>query len=150
MMGSGKATSMRFYSKVTASFWLMLFSCCAWIAIGVVAVHGHSRLYPSLALVYVGLLLVSVFTQIFCYWEMRAEGLFERRLWSSRLIAFDEIVSIAPAMLGKRHRPGWLSINFSRPAPLSDRGTLLFSPARPNDFLSALRHAAPWATFDVP
>lgn len=140
---------MRFYSKVSAALWINVFTACVWVYIAF-AHHTHTSIasaYKLTAAVWIFLGLVTVLMQLFCFWELRPEGLFERRLWNTRIIPFDQITRIAPALLGNKPRPGWLGIDFHRPAPMSESGTLLLAPSHPEQLLQALRQVAPRAAF---
>jgi hypothetical protein len=86
---------------------------------------------------------------MFVYWETTIEGLRERRLWSTRTIPWPEITAIGP--WPDRHpNRGFLAIEYTRPAPLSDRGTLVANPENREAFLGEIRRHAPQVRLEIP
>lgn len=141
---------MRFYTKITPAFWINFITASLWIYLGLFAhtsfLHGFYRMTSFL---WLSILLSSVLAQVFFYWEIHVDSLYERRLWATRTVSFTEIVRVVPSTFGKKPRPGWLEIDFFRPGPFSARGTLRLAPAHLQEFVATLRHAAPQATFET-
>lgn len=93
--------------------------------------------------------LLRLFTRIFIYWDVTADGLRERRLWSVQTIPWQQIESVGAWPDGKPMR-GSVAVNFELPAPLSASGHVVANPARIDEFLAELREHAPQARFSVP
>jgi hypothetical protein len=139
---------MRYRSKVTATLWVSLCSALGWIVLGLLPRAGgvHRLFAAAIALIS----LQTLALQIFSFWEIHPDGLYERRLWSTRTIPFSLITGVHQVTLDNgKLRPGWLGIDLDRAAPLAEHKPILLVPAHSGQFLSALRHAAPQATFDT-
>lgn len=91
------------------------------------------------------LALLNLVPRLFTYWKPRAEGLWERRLWHTQQIPWEEVTRVS-------NWPGTgsegLRIDYARPAPLSDRGAVYASSADRDGFLAELRRHAPHAEMD--
>jgi hypothetical protein len=137
---------MRFRAKFGALGW-----CWAGLA-GFVLVLWSSGLrtggFGGFSVLIVLLAIQRVLLHAFVYWDVLSDGLRERRLWNTREVAWREV----------QHVGGWrpsqpssdsLAIDFARPAPLSDRGSIIANPEDREEFIAALRRFAPQAAFDV-
>lgn len=84
----------------------------------------------------------------FVYWEIKTDGLRERRLWSVREVPWQEVTHVRP---WRENKPSsaYLAIDFARSAPMSDRGTVIANPEARSQFIGALRKFAPKAEFEV-
>ena len=81
---------------------------------------------------------ISCLANYFFTWlEIDAVGLIQRRLWSVRVVPWNEITRVGT------WQPG------ARAAPMSDRGELVFQPAERDALVSALRAHASEADFDL-
>lgn len=87
-------------------------------------------------------------SQAFIYWDVDPEGLRERRLLSTRSIPWQEVVHVG-SWRPNQPASDYLEIDYARPAPISDRGTVIANPEDRSGFISALRRFAPQANFDV-
>ena len=111
------------------------------------------------------LLGISYLANYFFTWlEIGDNGLIQRRLWSVRVMPWNEITRVCSWHLGKipsplgrrRYRADsirrisdhWLSVDYARAAPMSDRGELVFQPAVREALVRALRAHAPSAEFE--
>jgi hypothetical protein len=105
---------------------------------------------------------ISCLANYFFTWlEIDAVGLIQRRLWSVRVVPWNEITRVGPWQPGKipansrrqrsspRYSANWLSVDYARAAPMSDRGELVFQPAERDALVSALRAHASEADFDL-
>ncbi|HEY6446592.1 MAG TPA: hypothetical protein VIY53_09045 [Acidobacteriaceae bacterium] len=138
---------MRFRAKFD------LLDCC-YLALGLLPLvlllspGGYRGMQtPWLVALWVALALQRLIPRVFTYWEVSPEGLFERRLWRERTVAWNEIVSVSPWPEGKS-ASRQVAVSFGRSAPLSDRGQVIANPGDPDSFLMALREHAPQARFD--
>ncbi len=146
---------MRFYSRITAALCLNAISAVIWIVLGCSGMF-HGSIAKLLALIYSSFLFAAAAGQFLTYWELHPDALYERRLWQTRTIPFDQIAAIKAESPAGKPAPGWLKVLYKSPFPFFetgqnalDRGTLLLAPAHRSELLSALRHAAPQATFEA-
>ncbi|MGC2639457.1 MAG: hypothetical protein WA294_19890 [Acidobacteriaceae bacterium] len=138
---------MRFWAKFD------LLDCC-YLALGLLPLllllsPGDHRgtLTPWLVALWIALALQRLIPRVFTYWDVRPEGLFERRLWRERTVAWNDIVSVSPWPEGKS-ASRQVAVGFARSAPLSDRGQMIANPGDLDSFLRELRTHAPQARFD--
>jgi|GEM_PF-2547308 len=133
---------MRFRSPIGLPEWTMagigLFSL-----VQLISPLSRSKYIP---ICLISLALSNLAPRLFTYWESRAEGLWERRLWRTQQIPWEEILRVSgwPGTSGKGFQ-----IDFARSAPLSDRGTIYASPADRDSFLAELRQHAPHAEMNI-
>lgn len=139
---------MRFRAKFALLDW-------AWLAIAAFAAFlffsGPRRTSQTLhyyALMMIVFAATRVLLHLLIFWGITSAGFRERRLWSTRTILWQEITAIAPWPENHPNRD-YVAIEFARPAPLSIRGTLIASPGDRDSFLSALRHYACNARFEI-
>jgi hypothetical protein len=142
---------MRYRAKFGILGWLYVALPCFVILLKISGFRSgiHSSL---LTYSYVGLVsflgLVRVSRQIFTYWQLDSSGLRERMLWRQRDISWQEVARVSGYPCSQ---PGSnsLSIDYARPAPLSDRGTIIANPENRRQFLADLHRFAPQAVYDV-
>jgi hypothetical protein len=101
----------------------------------------------SFAAVFILLASLKVLSRVFIYWDLKPTGLRERRMWHTREVPWQEIASVG-SWNPKQPASDCLAIDYARPAPLSDRGRILASPADRKQFIAAVRRFAPHAAFD--
>ena len=111
--------------------------------------HPHDRIGQLYLLLGIVQLIVAIATYFFIWWRIDDSGLTQRRLFSTRTIPWNEITRIGPWRHNNKPIPNWLSVEYARPAPLSDRGELLFQPAKCFFLVRALRARAPQAEYEV-
>lgn len=140
---------MRFRAKFALVDW-------AWLAVAafvsVLFLSGPHRAASNLryyALMMVLFAAARVLLHFFIFWEITSAGLYERRLWTTRTIPWQEITAIAPWPESRPNRD-YIAIEFARSAPLSNRGSVIASPEHREDFLTELRRRAPQAALEVP
>jgi hypothetical protein len=139
---------MRFRAKFALSSWLWLaVAVFVWIlfASGPHRAIGNLRYYVVL---YTFIGLSQLLVHQFIWWDILPDGLYERRLWSSRTIPWAE-VSHVTFWPNETKPSSSLAICFSRPAPLSAAGQVIATPADRDGFLSVLREHAPQARIEV-
>jgi hypothetical protein len=95
------------------------------------------------------LAVVCVASYFFTWWEIGENGLVQRQLWGERTIPWNEITRVGPWSPTNRPMRDWLEVDYSRPAPMSDRGELRIRPAERDALVSALHAHAPHADFEV-
>ena len=137
---------MRFRAKFGALGWcyvgLACFFAFLWIS-------GDRHVgFVSLVLGFSLLTLQRVLNHIFVYWDIDSIRLFERRLWNTREIPWCEITNIA-SWTPDQPSSDFLEVSFARPAPMSDRGSVIANPEDREAFIAALHKFAPQAEFDV-
>jgi hypothetical protein len=127
-----------------------------WLAVGatylliLVSRAGHLR--PSFifcAIAFLPQALLRLLGLIFVYWEIDSDGLHERRLWRMRSIPWAEVASVT-FWPDEQKVSSSFAIRYERPAPLSDRGSIIANPSDRDTFLQELQRHAPGASFDVP
>jgi hypothetical protein len=84
----------------------------------------------------------------FTWWGVDDFGLTQRRLWSTRTIPWNEITHIGPWQPNSKPNYQWLSVDYARAAPMSDRGQLLIQPTDRDALVKALRTRALQAEFE--
>jgi hypothetical protein len=113
---------------------------------------GHLRSPHSFwgftAAVWVYWALLRVFSQIFCYWELDTDCLRQRNFLGVKEIPWQEVTRVG-SFPPKHPASSMLQVDYSRPAPMSDRGYVLANPEDREQFIRTLRRFAPQATFDV-
>jgi hypothetical protein len=129
---------------------------CAWLALGSFVVllyatgpHHATRTLRAYVVVWTAIIAVHLLLRAFIFWDVAADGLHVRRLWSSRTIPWNQIISVEP-WPDVRSVRGSIAIDFSSPAPLSTSGRVVAHPGRLDEFLAALRRYAPQASISVP
>jgi hypothetical protein len=140
---------MRFRAKFGLHGWLSVAMLCFLIVLKISELKSrhHNAALSPLLLMWIVFGFGRVLIQIFVYWDVDSTGLRERRLWSKRAIPWQEVIRVS----GWMDRPSSyaLAIDYARPAPLSDSGTVVAAPEDRQQFLSDLHRFAPQATFDV-
>ena len=146
---------MRFYSKVTVAICLNAVTAAVWMILGLGARHRGGLLKLN-GILFLFLFLISVLTQLLTYWELHPDGLYERRLWRKRIVPFDQIAAVKCEGPGGKPALNWLTVIYKSPFPSFDtdqnathRGILILAPAHRGELLTALRHAAPQASFET-
>lgn len=86
--------------------------------------------------------------QGFIYWEIDNDGLRERRLWHSKQVPWQDVVHVG-SWHPNQPSSDYLEIDYARPAPMSDRGSVIANPEDRSGFLAALHRFAPNADFEV-
>lgn len=89
-----------------------------------------------------------VFQNRFVYWDVESAGLCEHRFWKTKAVPWEEITQVSGFFTGK-HPSLTITVDYSRSAPMSDRGHILADPEDRDQFIAALRRYAPNASFDV-
>ncbi|HEX4037128.1 MAG TPA: hypothetical protein VHX37_03640 [Acidobacteriaceae bacterium] len=140
---------MRFRAKFARVDW-------AWLAVAafvsVLFLSGPRHAASNLryyALMMVLFAATRVLLHFLIFWEIASAGLYERRLWTTRTIPWQEITAIAPWPENRPNRD-YVAIEFVRSAPLSARGSVIASPEHREAFLTELRRRAPQATLELP
>ena len=135
---------MRFRAKFGALGWCWVGLACLALVLWFSGLRSGTLGW--LVICYALMALQRVLMQIFVYWDVDDDGLRERCLRNTREVAWREV----------QHVGGWpkpwsdsLAIDFARPAPLSDRGSIIANPEDREEFISTLRRFAPQAAFDV-
>jgi hypothetical protein len=114
--------------------------------------HTHDGTGQAYLLVGILQLLMAAYciaAYFFVWWRIDDSGLTQRRLWSIRTVPWNEITRIGPWLHNNKPIPHWLSVEYARPAPLSDRGELLFQPADCFALARTLRAHAPQAEYEI-
>jgi hypothetical protein len=143
------ALRMRFRTKFGAQGW-----CFVSLAIlyAYFAFFGRYQLQRSFwgfaAAVWVWWALLRVLGQLFNYWELEAGCFRVRNFWYKKEIPWDEVTRVG-SFNPKQPSSGFLEVDYSRPAPMSDRGHILANPEDRDQFIRTLRRLAPQATFEV-
>ena len=142
---------MLFRSKFA---WGQLLTALIWIPLSFTWFHKHPHHGIGQAYLLAGILWLfvgfySIVGYFFVWWRIDDSGLTQRRLWSTRTIPWNEITRIGPWRHNNKPIPNWLSVEYARPAPLSDRGELRFQPAKCFFLVRALRARAPQADYEV-
>jgi len=101
-----------------------------------------------LALCFVSMAVQRALFQAFIYWEVNPSHLRERRLWNTKEIPWKDVVHIGCWHLNEPSSD-YLEIDYARPAPLSDRGSVIANPEDRSGFLAALHRFATQANVDV-
>lgn len=141
---------MRFRGKF---HWLQAATSALWIGLSCAWIHKSSA-PPSLRVTYLitGILqlcaLLFYLSTYFTWWDIGKDELVQRRLWGVRRIPWDQIARVGPWRLSKKPRYTWIEVDYVRPSPLSDQGTLLMQPEDREALISALRSHAPQAEFE--
>jgi hypothetical protein len=91
---------------------------------------------------------VRALSQAFIYWDVDPEGLRERRLWGTKSVPWQEVVHVG-SWHPNHPASDYLEIDYARPAPIYDRGSVIANPDDRSGFLSALRRFATQANFEV-
>ena len=139
---------MRFRAKFGLASW-------AWLVVALFAAllipsHPHrlSGAVPLNVGIYVVIALWQVLAYFFIWWDVTPTGLHERRLWSSRTVAWSEITRVG-SWPNEAKPSNSVAIHFFRPGPLSAAGQVIASPADRREFLAAIRGHAPGAVVDL-
>lgn len=108
--------------------------------------HDRQRNYFNVPmLIFAAMRITSYF---FVYWDVDATGLHERRFWGERKIPWQEVRRVS-AWVETQPWSDTLAVHYSRPAPMSDAGSIIASPDGRRQFIAYLRRYAPSAQFDV-
>ena len=135
---------MRFRAKFGALDWcvvgMALFAIVLWLS------GAHLGVMTFLAVV--PLASLRILSQLFIFWDVDGDFLRERRLWSTHQIPWHEVVYVGS------WNPSWLEsdyleIDYARPAPLSERGSVKANPEDRARFIASLHRFAPQADFEV-
>jgi hypothetical protein len=131
--------------------WLQLLMALTWATLSFAWFHKHSHDRLGQAYLILGILqlLIVTVTYFFVWWRVDDSGLTQRRLFSTRTIPWNEITRIGPWHHNNKPIPRWLSVEYARPAPLSERGELLLQPANCFFLVRALRVRAPQAEYEI-
>lgn len=134
---------MRFRPKFGLQGW-------SWVALGCLSTLLLARAHSNRLLwsVWPILALQFIFGKVFIYWEVDASGLHERRFWRRKEIAWDEITHVG-SWIPSQPGSDYVAVDYGRPAPMSDRGSVIANPADRAEFIAALRRFAPQADFEV-
>lgn len=142
------SSQMRFRSK----FGLLSWTYVSLALFGIVLRFGpgHRSGHPQtfVLVVYIMCAAIYVIPQLLVYWDLSPEFLHERRLWSERNIAWEEVTRVS-AWGQDPLSSSTLAIDYYRPAPMSDRGTIVANPIDRQQFLAEIRRHAPQATIEV-
>jgi hypothetical protein len=139
---------MLFRSKFTS---LQLLAALLWIGLSFAWFHKHPHELIGQAYLLLGILQlgIAITTYFFVWWRIDESGLTQRRLFSNRTIPWNEITRIGPWQPHSKPIPQWLSVEYSRSAPMSNRGELLIQPADRNTLVRTLRTHAPKADYEI-
>jgi hypothetical protein len=136
---------MRFRAKFGALDWCWIGTACLFAALWF---SGHlSGIAGLFALYFVSMTAFRALSQVFIYWEIDSERLRERRLWHTKEIPWPEIVHVA-SWHPRQVSHDYLEIDYARPAPMSDRGSVFANPEDRTGFLAALHRFATEADFE--
>ena len=121
---------MRFRSRFA---WFQLVVALIWMGIGLLSFHKHlhdgNGQDHSFAGIIQMLIGISYFVMyFFTWWRIDDSGLFERRLWKTRTVPWNEITRIGPWRPNDKPNYNWIAVEFYRPAPLSDPANSSSSP----------------------
>ena len=134
---------MRFRKKFGALGYAWAGSACLFAALWL-SPNRKPELVPFV--IYFGLMaLVQIVSYFFIYWEIESDHLRERRLLTTREVSWAELKSVSP--WGKSTE--YLALDYSRPAPMSDRGSIIANPEDRSAFIDAIRRYAPQASVEV-
>jgi hypothetical protein len=134
--------------------WLQLAGALPWIPLSFVWFHKHpddgiGQAYLLLGILQLLIAAYCIAGYFFVWWRIDDSGLTQRRLWNACTIPWNEITRIGPWRPNNKPIPQWLAVEYSRPAPLSDRGELLIQPADRYALARALRAHAPQAEYEI-
>ena len=144
----GYAVFMRYRRKFGAQGW-------CWVALGSMwlffAVYGHNRSGHGInrytAAIWALLALQQVLNYLFTYWEMDSSSFRLRYFWTTKEVAWEEVKRVHGA--NDQPSSSRLEVDYSRPAPMSDRGQVLANPDDRRGFIKELRRFASQAEFEV-
>jgi hypothetical protein len=142
---------MRFRSRFA---WLQLVGALIWMGIGLISffkhLHdGNGQGYSFIAIIQVLIALSYFLMYFFTWWRIDDRGLTQHGFGGERTISWNEITHIGPWQPNDRPNYQWVSVQYSRPAPLSDRGELLIQPANRDTLVRSLRTHAPQADYEI-
>jgi hypothetical protein len=145
---------MLFRSRFTWVQLVQLATALIWIPLSFTWFHKHPHDAIGQAYLLVGILqffiaAYCIAAYFFVWWRIDDSGLTQRRLFSTRTIPWNEITRIGPWQPNTKPIPQWLSVEYARSAPLSDRGELLIQPADRNTLVRTLRTHAPQADYEI-
>jgi hypothetical protein len=138
---------MRFRAKFGLIGWCVVFITCFNVFDSLSIKHSFSSWGVGdtfLAILALQWTLIKTLT----YWKMGAGSLHERRLWNAKDIDWQEVTHVG-ASDSEHPDSGYVTIDYARPSPMSDRGRILADPADRALFLATLHKFAPQAEFDV-
>jgi len=107
---------------------------------------GSIQIFTAVVWVFLG--SIEALSRFLTYWDLGSFGLHERRLWNTREVPWQEVTHVG-AWNPERPSSDFLAIDYARPAPISDRGSVIANPEDRQQFIDALRRFAPQASFDV-
>lgn len=133
--------------------WAQLTGALFWAGLSFTWFHKHphdsiGQLYLLVGILQLIVAIMAVVSYFFIWWRIDDSCLTQRRLFSTRTIPWNEITHIGPWRHNNKPIPHWLSVEYARSAPLSDRGELRIQPADRNTLVRSLRTHAPQAEFD--
>jgi hypothetical protein len=147
---------MRFRQKfptvriLSAVMWIVASS--AWLS-KPHAIAGIRGAYSIVGFLWLVLLIIYLTSYFFTWWDITDDGLAERRLWNTRLIPWIEVRHIGlwrPVNKAlAKPRANTLEIEYTRPGPMSDHGSIFLPPRERQSFLLALRTHAPQAAIEL-
>ena len=116
-----------------------------------IAVFGHNRSAHTMnrytAAIWALVALQQLFIYLFTYWEMDSSSFRMHSFWTTKEVAWEEVKRVRGA--NDRASSSTLAIDYSRPAPMSDRGRILVNPDDRREFIQELRRFASQAEFEV-
>jgi len=142
---------MRFRPKF---HWLQLAAAVIWIGLSCGWLR-KSNAPPGIHLAYLiagtlwACVAIACVAHHFLTWlEVSDSGLIQRRVWSTRTVLWNEVTHVCPWQPLTKPTGGWLKVDYVRPAPMSERGELLFQCAERDALVRAIRSHAPQADFE--
>ena len=143
---------MRFREKfpVTMLIWDMV-----WIALTEGWLHrsgisaGTRSLYQVALAFWICSTLMTVLGYLTSWWIIADDGIHERRIWSTRVVPWDEVQRIGPYQPGSKPLLATMEITYERTGPLSDRGNMVFRPGNRQQLLASLHSHLPPMVFDL-
>lgn len=140
-------SQMRFRAKFDLLSWAYVALALFVLALTLSPGH-HNEVMRFFVVSWTILAALKILSQIFIYWDVNSACLREQRPWNEKKIPWEEVTRVS-AWNPKQPSSDVLAIDYVRPAPMSDRGSIIVNPEDRQQFLANLRRSAPQATFDV-
>ncbi len=143
---------MRFRQKlpvtrlICEAIWIALTG--GWVHRAGIPAGTHSMYQVSLAF-WIFLTLWTVLSYLTCWWVISADGIHERRIWSTRFVPWEEVQRIGPYQPSSKPLLGMMEITYARTGPLSDRGSMVLRPGNRQQLLASLQSHLPPTAFEV-
>jgi hypothetical protein len=137
---------MRFRAKVSPAAWFYLVGAAFYMWSWATYPHpGLTKFIQAIcAVVWILLSAVLITGSFLTYWEIKADGLHERRMGRTRFVPWSDVQYIG----AWEKSPHLLNIEYSRPMLNSLPGRILARPVKRQIFLDEIRRFAPQAEFE--